>query len=95
MGSWAKFDPEDEANRGKETDDPSRSQSPAESAYEAKGPMRLGSGKEADKRTDRWGNLQDTFRDALQYAKKANLPPQYRKMIEEYLRKLAEYQERK
>ena len=39
---------------------------------------------------DRWGNLREAFRDALESSKKEELPPHYRKIVEEYFKRLAE-----
>jgi len=42
---------------------------------------------------DRWGNLREAFRHALEYVGKEDLPPHYRELVEEYFRKLSERKE--
>ncbi|HLG41990.1 MAG TPA: FecR domain-containing protein [Planctomycetota bacterium] len=42
---------------------------------------------------DRWGNLREAFRHALEYVQKEDLPPHYRELVEEYFRKLSEKKE--
>lgn len=65
-----------------------QSSGPAEKSALVDGEARIGS---LDKKTavsDRWGNMKDKDREKIEAEVQNSLPPQYRKMLEEYYKKL-------
>lgn len=64
------------------------SMNPASNSALPGGESRVGNLGRVSGVADRWGNLPDKEREAIQADMQSALPPQYRKMLEEYYKKL-------
>lgn len=63
-------------------------QAPAGSSAAPPGRTRIGNLERASKVIDRWGELQDRDREAIESELQTKLPGRYRKMLEQYYKKL-------
>jgi hypothetical protein len=65
-----------------------QSSSPANKSGLPEGAARVGNLNKITSLTDRWGDMKDKDRKAIEAEVQNNLPPQYKKMLEEYYKKL-------
>lgn len=65
-----------------------RSMAPANKSGLPEGAARIGNLNKITTLTDRWGDMKDKDRKAIEAEVQNNLPPQYKKMLEEYYKKL-------
>ena len=66
----------------------SQSSSPATESKLVEGDGSVGELQKRGTLADRWGNMKDSDREKIRAAVQQGLPPQYRKMIEQYYEKL-------
>lgn len=65
-----------------------QSSGPADQSQLVEGEARIGSLEKRISLADRWGDIRDKDRKEVESAVQNSLPPQYRKMLEEYYKKL-------
>ncbi|MFM1874215.1 MAG: hypothetical protein RL398_3637 [Planctomycetota bacterium] len=69
-----------------------QSQAPAKSSALPGGEASVGNLNKRASLADRWGDMKDSEREKIESEVQNNLPPQYRKMLEEYYKKLGKSQ---